>query len=78
MERVTVFLRTALFSYGNDDAHLPHGVTVIEARVIERLSGGLKIETDLFLDQRGRELADDVLILELPWSKIDHILVHGE
>jgi hypothetical protein len=78
MERVTVFLRTALFSYGNADAHLPNGVMVIEGRVLERLSGGLKIETDLMLDVRARELSDDVLILELPWAKVDHILVLGD
>lgn len=75
MEKVTVFLRTALFSYGHDDAHLPNGVMVIEGRVLERLAGGVKLETDLLLDLRGRELSDDVLVLELPWAKVDHILV---
>lgn len=78
MERATVFLRTELFSFGHDDAHVPNGVMVIEGRVIERISGGIRFETDLLLDGRGREMTDDVLTLELPWSKVDHILVQEE
>lgn len=75
MERVTVYLRTALFSYGHSEAHVPHGVMVVEGRLVERLSGGLRIETDLLLDARGRELSDVELSIELPWGKIDHVVV---
>ncbi|TNE85779.1 MAG: hypothetical protein EP330_24390 [Deltaproteobacteria bacterium] len=78
MESVMVFLRTELFSYGHADAHVPNGVMVIEGRVVERLSGGLRLETDLLLDLRGRELSDEELTLELPWAKIDHIVVQVE
>lgn len=78
MERVTVFLRTELFSFGHADSHIPNGVMVIEARLVERLSGGVRLETDLLLDARGRELSDEVLTLELPWAKVDHLLVQEE
>lgn len=78
MDSVTVFLRTELFAFGHTDSHVPNGVMAIEGRILERLAGGLRIETDLLRDIRGRELSDDVLTLELPWSKVDHVVVHEE
>ena len=78
MDRVTVFLRTSLFSFGGPNAHLPAGVMVIECTIAERLSGGLIIETDRMLDERGRELSDISLTLQLPWAKVDHIWVAGD
>ena len=78
MEAVTIYLRTALFSFGHPDAHVPNGVTVIEGRIIDRPSGGVTVETDVMRDDRGRELSEAVLTLQLPWAKVDHILVHDE
>jgi len=74
MESVTVFLRTALFSLGGADSHLPAGVMVIDGKIVDRPAGALTVETSRLLDGRGRELGDQALTLQLPWAKIDHIL----
>ena len=77
MDRVTVFLRTSLFSFGGPDAHIPAGVMVVEGSLVDRVSGGIVIDTDRFLDERGRELSAAGLKIQLPWAKIDHILENG-
>ncbi len=77
MERVTVFLRTSLFSFGGPEAHLPVGVMVVEGNLVDRVAGGIVLETDRLLDERGRELSAAGLKIQLPWSKIDHILEGG-
>jgi len=76
MERVTVFLRTALFSYGNAQAHVPAGVMVLEGAVVDRPHGGLTVQTSRLLDQQGRDQGEVELVLHLPWAKVDHLLVH--
>lgn len=76
MEKVTVFLRTSLFSFGGPDPHVPPGVMVIQGAVLGRPAGGLSIETSRMLDDRGRVVSEATVRLELPWSKVDHLWVH--
>ena len=74
MESVTVFLRTALFSFGGADSHVPVGVMILDGRIVDRPAGALTIEVDRCRDERGREISEQSLTLQLPWAKIDHIL----
>lgn len=75
MSRVTVFLRTNLFSYSGPEKHVPSGVMVIDGRVLEQSATGITLETDRLLDDRGRVLSDASLKLVLPLAKIDHLLL---
>jgi len=78
MDRVTVFLRTSLFTFGSADSHVPAGVMAIVGRVVEGPSGGLLLRAGKFLDERGRPLGEQEITLHLPWSKIDHLVVHED
>ena len=76
MDRVTVFLRTSLFSFGGHDAHVPAGVMVVVGRLIDKPNTCVILETHAFLDERGRKVSEEGMTIHLPWAKIDHILVH--
>ena len=76
MERVSVFLRTSLFSFGGPDPHVPPGVMVLVGAVTGRPAGGLALLTERMLDDRGRLVSEASIALELPWAKVDHIWVH--
>jgi hypothetical protein len=76
MNNVVIFLRTALFTYGGEQGHVPAGATVIEGRILdEKNPGGALVETAKFLDDRGRKLGEQKVTIVLPWSKVDHVLV---
>lgn len=76
MARVTIYLRTSLFSVGGPKAHVPAGVVVIEGTVTEDGGGGVTVRCARLLDERGRELAESPITLRLPWAKVDHMVVH--
>lgn len=78
MDRVTVFLRTSLFSFGGADAHVPAGVMVVVGQIVDRPASGLVLETHEFLDERGRRLSEESITIQLPWAKIDHVIVHAD
>jgi len=73
MERVTIFLRTALFTLPSDGGHVPVGATVIIGDVVDPQASTLQVTTQQFLDDRGRLLAEKTVQLLVPWSKVDHI-----
>lgn len=73
MERVTIYLRTALFSTAQE-SHVPLGVMVIEGEVLDRPAGALTVRCDKLLDDRAKSLAEGPMRLQIPWSKIDHLL----
>lgn len=74
MDRVSLYLRTPLFSYGGSD-HLPDGVYIVEGQMAAAEDAYVRIDADRLLDERGRELTDEVTTLMIPWAKIDHVLV---
>jgi len=76
MERVTIYLRTSLFSIAGDNSHMPNGVMVLEGSVADRPSGGLVIEVTKYIDGKGRDLDGKPMKLYLPTAKIDHAIVH--
>lgn len=78
MDRVTIYLRTSLFSLGGPRAHVPAGVMVIEGKANPAEGGALTVQTELLLDDRGRELSDTSVTLRLPWAKVDHVVVHSD
>lgn len=78
MDRVTIYLRTALFSVAGAEAHLPVGAAIVEGSLVERVTGGLLVQTEQLRDQHGKALAEVSSRLMLPWAKIDHVLHHGE
>lgn len=74
MVKVTVYLRTALFSFGENEGHVPHGVHAIRGSLVERGEAALVLRTEELYDYDGEKLASASLVLELPWSKVDHVL----
>lgn len=77
MDRVSIFLRSPLFSFGGDDAPLPAGVMVVEGMMVAQEPGAIRIDAERLADQRGRQLTDESISLWVPWEKIDHVLVWG-
>ncbi len=77
MDRVTVYLRTTLFSLGGPRAHVPAGVMVVEGTSPGSEGGAITVHTERMLDERGRELSDAELVLRLPWAKVDHVVVQS-
>jgi hypothetical protein len=76
MDNVVIFLRTALFTYGAENGHVPAGATVIEGRILdEKNTGGALVETARFFDDRGKKLGEQKVRIILPWSKVDHVLI---
>ncbi|MFT6159725.1 MAG: hypothetical protein ACJAZO_003458 [Myxococcota bacterium] len=76
MSHVTVFLRTALFSLGGDNAHVPAGTMVLKGTLPgPEVTGSLALTVSECLDLRGKSLATDSISLILPMSKVDHILL---
>lgn len=76
--RVRLYLRTALFSLGGPEAHIPPGVSIIEGVLFDRPPGFLAVRTETLFDSRGRELPGESAHLQVPMSKIDHMLVLPE
>jgi hypothetical protein len=76
MDRLTLFLRTSLFSLGGSDPHVPPGVMVVKGRSSDRGAGGVTLSVEEGLDEKGRALPTKPITLVIPWSKIDHVLVH--
>lgn len=75
MDHVTVYLRTALFSFGGPEAHLPSGVMAIEGTLESETASAITMECERFLDARGREILDEAMSLRIPWEKIDHVVI---
>lgn len=76
MDRVAVYLRTPLYTPGGAEAHLPSGVMIVEASLVEWNPAGVRLDVDRLLDERGHVLReDDVVTLIVPWAKVDHVLV---
>jgi len=73
MDDVTLYLRTALFSTGSADAHVPPGAVIADCRVLERQQGALVILVKALKSERGKVISEQASVLEIPWSKIDHI-----
>jgi|JI6StandDraft_1071083.scaffolds.fasta_scaffold186347_2 hypothetical protein len=75
MSRVTVYLRTPLYSSGGASAHLPAGVHTIEGVMADRDASSVRVDAERLLDDRGRELLDEAVTLIVPWAKVDHMVV---
>lgn len=73
MDDVTLYLRTALFSTGNADAHVPMGAVIVDCQVLERHPGALLIQVKALKSERGKVISEQTPVLEIPWSKIDHV-----
>ena len=76
MERVTIYLRTSLYSIAGDNPHVPNGVMTLEGAIADRTGGGLLVDVSRFIDGRGRDLKCAPMKLYLPMSKVDHAVVH--
>ena len=75
MEQATVFLRTALFSADSNDAHIPAGVSILSVDIIDRPAGTITVRVNEYRDARNRPLEGESTTLNIPWSKIDHLLL---
>ena len=77
MKRVTVYLRTPLFTCGPDQGHVPDGTTVLEGEVEDQPAGGVLLAVHRARDRQGRDLGEVQINLYLPWAKVDHMAVHA-
>lgn len=75
MDRVRVFLRTALFTVSGEIRHAPEGAVIVEGRVREILAGGLILEVSVWRREDGRVLDAPAATIYLPSAKIDHVLL---
>ena len=71
----TVFLRTALFSLGGTNPHVPPGTLVIRGEDCTVDKGMLTIRVTEYLGDRGNVLDGKPTKLSIPVSKVDHILL---
>ncbi len=82
MKRVRVFLRTELFSVsaarGATPPHVPAGVVILDGTLRETDRAGLVIEASGYRDLHGKPLEGGPVVLVIPSSKIDHLLVLEE
>jgi hypothetical protein len=51
-------------------------VVILVGQIVGRPAGGLAMDVHRMLDERGRTLSEKSVRLELPWAKVDHLLVH--
>lgn len=77
MSTDTIYLRTALFSFGSDDSHVPNNTMALRGTANDPKNGILSVDVTECLDGRGRTLGTVTITLGLPLSKIDHILYAG-
>ena len=75
MEQATVFLRTALFSADSSNAHIPAGVSILNVDILDRPAGTITVRVNEYRDARDRPLEGAPTTLNIPWSKIDHLLL---
>jgi hypothetical protein len=75
LDRVTLFLRNTLFSANSNITHLPRGVAIIDAEIVDRPAGALTVKATAYRDARDRALEGTPYTLTIPWHKIDHLLV---
>ena len=76
MSNVQVFLKTALFSFGdvpNVEDPVPSSVLMVEGQIVENRSGGIVIDVEKYFDGRRRERSGQAQRLFIPMGKIDHI-----
>ena len=78
MDRVTLYLRNSLFTLGGDDGHIPSAVMILEGNLQAKANGTVTIKVSIMRDMRGKPLSETATTLQLPWSKIDHMLIHED
>lgn len=76
MERVTLYLRTPLFTLGAS-GHLPEGVSIVDGDLVESRSGGWVVDTLAAYTDTGKLLSEAHLRLFIPLSKLDHASLPG-
>jgi len=76
MEDVTIYLRTTLFTVGGEGAHVPPGTMIIRGSRAPEASGGVTVTTSSVRSAKGKELPSEPLTLHIPWSKVDHMVIH--
>ena len=73
MNKVKIYLKTALFALPEAGDNLPAGCMIMEGEVEDKLSGGLIIKATSYYNIRHKELSGSECRLFVPMSKIDHI-----
>ncbi len=73
--RVHVYLRSSLFSLPGARRHVPDQAMVLVGQLKEQAGGGITVDVESFLDERGRALEGAPRTLIIPGSKIDHLWV---
>lgn len=74
MPRVRVYLRQDLFSLPGELAHVPKGAAVLEGSYVEVNPFGVRVDVQVWRDEKGRALEGASCDLLVPAVKIDHVL----
>ncbi len=73
LARVTVFLKTTLFTFSSGERHVPSDVSAIEGDLQRIGDGGVTLQATGWRDERGRALEGQSRTLFVPMSKVDHV-----
>lgn len=73
-DRVTIYLRSPLFTLKDDDAHVPAKGMIVEGAIVDDKSGPV-VNAIRFRDEAGKIVSEKPVTLIIPWSKIDHVKV---
>ena len=75
MDRVVIYLKTALFSEDKNDGHVPAQTMILEGNIKDQPSGGFIVAVTGFRTGSNRELEGSPCTLFIPAGKIDHMLL---
>jgi hypothetical protein len=74
MKQITIYLKTQLYTFP-DSPHVPDNIAALRGRLEERGAGGMTIEVEAWIDDKGRVQDGPKLTLLIPFSKIDHAVL---
>ena len=75
MDRVVIFLKTALFSEDKKDGHVPPHTMILEGNITDQPGGGFVVAVTGYRTGDNKSLEGSPCTLYLPTGKIDHMLL---
>lgn len=75
MDRVVIFLKTALFSEDKKSGHVPPHTMILEGQIVEQPSGGFIVSVTGYRNDSNKALEGEPRKLFIPSGKVDHMLL---
>lgn len=75
MDRVVIFLKTALFSEDKKSGHVPPHTMILEGQILEQPSGGFIVSVTGYRTDSNKSLEGEPRKLFIPGGKVDHMLL---